>query len=120
MRSRFAITTLLVIGIIMCGTGAALSVSGVSGSGSSGDAQYPTTPTQTVNPTTDTGTSTPGDVPSALTPIEASDVQSTEQVSSGDTLPFTGFAAIPVLIGGLVLLGAGLVLRRGSKSGEQS
>ncbi len=31
-------------------------------------------------------------------------------------LPFTGFAAIPVLLGGLALLGGGLVLRRRTRS----
>jgi hypothetical protein len=36
--------------------------------------------------------------------------------TSGSSLPFTGFAAIPILFGGLVLLGGGLVLR--SRAGE--
>ena len=48
------------------------------------------------------------------------DTQPTRQVEAGATtsqLPFTGFAAIPVLIGGIALLSAGLVLRR--RSGEQ-
>ena len=31
---------------------------------------------------------------------------------SGDELPFTGFLALPVLLGGVALLSAGLVLRR--------
>ncbi len=45
------------------------------------------------------------------------DVQGTRQVSlsddSADKLPFTGFAAIFLLAGGLALLTVGLVLRRG-------
>jgi len=32
--------------------------------------------------------------------------------SGGDQLPFTGFAAIPILLGGMALLAGGLVLRR--------
>ena len=46
---------------------------------------------------------------------EDNDVQPARQVEAGannDELPFTGFAAIPVLIGGIALLSAGLVLRR--------
>jgi hypothetical protein len=43
------------------------------------------------------------------------DIQPTRQVAAagaGNQLPFTGFAAIPVLIGGVALLGGGLALRR--------
>ena|SRR5215218_2577884 len=36
--------------------------------------------------------------------------------TTGSSLPFTGFAAIPILFGGLVLLGGGLVLR--SRAGQ--
>jgi hypothetical protein len=45
----------------------------------------------------------------------ATDTQTTRQETAAATtsqLPFTGFAAIPVLLGGLALLGGGLVLRR--------
>lgn len=44
----------------------------------------------------------------------ASPAQPARQVAadSGDQLPFTGFAAIPVLLGGIALTGSGLVLRR--------
>src|SRR4051812_33056421 len=38
--------------------------------------------------------------------------------TKGSSLPFTGFAAIPILFGGLVLLGGGLVLR--SRAAPQS
>jgi len=53
---------------------------------------------------------------------EADEVQPTRQVtagvaqSAGDELPFTGFAAIPVLLIGLALLSAGLVLQRSSRA----
>ena len=44
------------------------------------------------------------------------DVQPARQVEAGANdqleLPFTGFAAIPILLGGIALLSAGLVLRR--------
>lgn len=47
-------------------------------------------------------------------------VQAPRQVvaaQTGQQLPFTGFAAIPVLLGGLALLGTGVVLRR--RTGSQ-
>jgi len=94
----------------MSGAGAGLAVSGVSGAGSAGTAQYPTetTDTSTVLPTTETNppTDTNGTVPT-----EAS---ATRQVASNDnsSLPFTGYAAIPVLLAGIGLLGFGLVMRR--------
>ena len=34
------------------------------------------------------------------------------EAAGGSDLPFTGFAAIPMLLGGIALLGAGLVVRR--------
>ena len=111
MRSRLAITSMLVVGVLMSGAGAGLAVSGISGSGSSGNAQYPTTKvdTQTVLPTTETN------APSDTTDTsETTPAQSTRQVSSNDnsSLPFTGYAAIPVLLIGLSLLSVGVVMRR--------
>ena len=48
--------------------------------------------------------------------LPAEETQPTRQqaaaAQSGDELPFTGFAAVPILIGGLALLTGGLVLRR--------
>jgi hypothetical protein len=109
MRSRLAITLVLVVGVLMSGAGAGLAVSGVSGAGSSGNAQYPTetTDVQTVLPTTETNT--PAGTTGSTNPA-----QETRQVSSNDSsqLPFTGYAAIPVLLIGLSLLGVGLVMRR--------
>ena len=47
-------------------------------------------------------------------------VQESRQVSAGadggDELPFTGFLAIPVLIGGVALLSGGLVLRHRTRA----
>jgi hypothetical protein len=48
-------------------------------------------------------------------PAEESQTQPERQVAAAaetNQLPFTGFAAIPVLIGGLALLTGGLILRR--------
>ena len=42
----------------------------------------------------------------------ARQVEAGAQASGEEQLPFTGFAAIPVLLGGVALLATGLVLRR--------
>ena len=105
MKSRFVITTVLVLGMLMSGAGAGLAVSGVSGDGSSGEAQY-RTDTSTVLPTTESNVPTQ----SSSSPPAA---QETRQLESNDNeLPFTGYAAIPVLLAGIALLGAGVVMRR--------
>jgi uncharacterized surface anchored protein len=110
MRSRLAITSVLVVGVLMSGAGAGLAISGSSGSGSAGSAQYETdtTDTQTVLPTTETNIPT------------QTKAQETRQVSSNDSnqLPFTGYAAIPVLLAGLGLLSIGVVMRRRTRSQE--
>ena len=112
MRSRLVITTMLVIGVLMSGAGAGLAVSGVSGAGSAGNAQYTTT-TQVVNPNTQSNNRTDPNSSSSGNPTQV-----TRQLESDNDLPFTGYLAIPVLLAGVGLLGAGLVMRR--RTGNQS
>ncbi len=86
MKSRLVILTMLVLGMLLSTTGAGLAVSGLSGENAS-IAQY----------------------------AASNNTQPARQVEAGannSQLPFTGFAAIPVLLGGIALLSAGLVLRR--------
>lgn len=104
MRSRLALVAIVAMGIIFSGTGATLAVSGLSSSDSAGSAQY--------RPAGDGGgeiVGGDGDLGDPGTVVRA-----TEQVAAqGDGgLPLTGFAAIPLLIGGVGLLGAGVVIRR--------
>jgi len=128
MKSRIAILSMLVVGMLLSTAGAGLAVSGLAGQDNASNAQY--------------GTSTPtgggdvlGDEDSGnnVLPEEnngggdtspeggGNDVQPARQVEAGantnSKLPFTGFAAVPVLLGGIALLSAGLVLRR--RTGEQ-
>ena len=121
MRSRLAIVSLLAIGTILMGAGTGLAVSGISGSGDAGEAQYPTT---TTTPTTTPTTTTPVDpagtgatgVAGATKKSPPSVDQNAQQLEAttdpGDSLPFTGLAAIPVIAIGVGLLGGGLALRR--------
>ena len=119
MKSRLVVLTMLVLGILLSTTGAGLAVSGLSGDNAS-IAQYTTTtPTggSGVLGDTDTGSGTqPSNGGGGSSPSGGgTNVQPTRQVEAGannNNLPFTGFAAIPVLLGGIALLSAGLVLRR--------
>ncbi|ADB53701.1 hypothetical protein [Conexibacter woesei] len=138
MRSRFAITAMLVLGLMLSTTGVGLAISGSSGSGSAGNAQYPTTPTTPVAPPTTPVTPPAGggeqggggggvlggaeeSQPPANEAAPAKEstpppaVQATRQLtteSGSDELPFTGFAVIPILVAGVALLLGGLFLRR--------
>ena len=59
-----------------------------------------------------------GEVTAEETDTVEDDAQVAQQVESGDSLPFTGFAAIPVVLAGVALIGGGLMLRRQSPSGD--
>jgi hypothetical protein len=125
MKSRMVILTMLVFGMLLSTAGAGLAVSGLSGHRNASVAEYGT-PTPTPPPTNDVlgeQDSGSGTQPSATSPNSGSGpgggsgVQPSRQVEAGATpttskLPFTGFAAVPILLGGIVLLSAGLVLRR--------
>lgn len=133
MRSRIAITAMLVLGMVLSTTGVGLAISGSAGSGSAGNAQYPTTPTTPtpppppesnegggISPGGNEGAPPPAQAPAGevksgqqeAAPAEA--VQVTRQLTTtGESqLPFTGFAVIPILVVGIGLLLSGLFLRR--------
>jgi hypothetical protein len=131
MRSRIAVTALLATGALMSSTGAAVGVTALSTTDDASQAQYgpvettttATTPPAAVAPQGDTlGGGDEGAGPSSgvLSATDESapgaEAQPARQLESsgGDTLPFTGYAAIPLLLAGLALLACGLVLRRGT------
>ena len=147
MGSRLTIVALLVSGLVLSGGGASLGVSALTSTDNASVAQYGTTttppPTATVPPpgatptapgraqtpptTTDEDQEVLGGAPrsgvggGSPTPSPAA-VQPARQVEQGTGesagLPFTGYAAIPVLLAGLALLGTGLVLRRRTLSAD--
>jgi hypothetical protein len=116
MKSRLAILAMLVLGMLFSTTGAGLAIQSLSTGNDASEAQYDTpdeSPGDVLGDETGTGggSSDPGS-----TNDETDTLQSTRQAEvgsdGGDELPFTGFLAIPVLIGGVALLSAGMVLRR--------
>jgi hypothetical protein len=103
MKSRLAILLMLVLGMTLSTAGAGLAVQGLTG-GNAAQEQYDD---EDRPPGNVLGDEESGD--------DGTDVQPTAQVESGaddGELPFTGFLALPVLIGGVALMSAGLVLRR--------
>ncbi len=126
MKSRMAITSMLVLGVFAGGTGTGLAVSGISDSGSAGTAQYPPGPNDGGNKPEilgseedsggggDVDSGGGGDVAGAQEGNGQDAVQATRQVSVQEegSLPFTGLAAIPLILLGIGLLASGLVLRR--------
>jgi hypothetical protein len=105
MKSRLAILIMLVAGMTFSATGAGLAVQGLTGNDASRTQYDHHTP--------------PGQV-LAEENQSSDDVQQPRQVetgaNTGDQLPFTGFLALPVLLGGVALLSAGFVLRRRTRS----
>ena len=120
MKSRLAILSMLVTGMLLSTAGAGLAIDGVTGSNNASVAAYDNGDNRG-DVLGEDDSNSPGGVAgedSGNTPSgtagEDTGVQPARQVEAGagsDTLPFTGFLAIPVLLGGVALLSAGLVLR---------
>ena len=118
MRSRLAIIAMLVFGMVLSTGGGALAVSGfTSQQGNAAQGQYGGT--QGEEDQGDQGvlgedeSGGPGPVDNGGGPTQPTrQVEAGAQSSGGEQLPFTGFAAIPILLGGVALLTTGLVLRR--------
>jgi hypothetical protein len=103
MKSRLALTAILVLGVMMSGTGATIAITGASDDGSAGVAQY--------GQSQEEG----GGNLAGAQQGGGEETQPAEQVAAqGDSgsLPFTGFLAIPLLVGGVALVGTGAALRR--------
>jgi hypothetical protein len=123
MKSRLAILGALVAGMLFTTTGVGVAVTSITSDTNAASQQYgggsapeqpavPSKPSGGVEGKTTTRPQAPhsqGGAPEAL--------QQTRQVEAGaatpkTSLPFTGFAAIPVLLLGLGLLTSGVIMRR--------
>lgn len=145
MKSRLALTVLLVAGFMLSTTGATLAISGSSGSGSAASSQYvsPGTGGGSQHPehevkgaNENSGKCTEGGgkgaggnsganangngcnesapvntlEPAPQVEVAPAAAEQTAVVSSGSSLPFTGFLAIPLLVIGLGLIVVGAVI----------
>src|SRR4051812_22279607 len=105
MKSRLAILSMLVGGLLMSMTGASLAISGASSHGDARVAQYgggvaPQEQTPTPSPGGGVAPEEQNNTPNGGTK-PANAAQPARQVEAGQStnqLPFTGFAAIPVLL----------------------
>jgi hypothetical protein len=128
MKSRLTILAMVAFGMLFSTAGAGLAVSGISSNTNASVAQYGTpTPTPTPVSTTVAAEEEGGVLPAeesnnapegGVAPAEEESTQPTRQVeaTTESQLPFTGFAAIPVMLGGIALLTGGLVLRRRTRA----
>jgi hypothetical protein len=118
MKSRLAVTAMLVLGMLFSTAGASLAVQGATGDETPSGVQYRQSDDsqQVLGEVGEVDSAPSADSAPAATP-PAPEAQPTAPQESSGELPFTGFLAIPILIGGVALLSTGLVLRR--RTGEQ-
>jgi hypothetical protein len=107
MRSRAAILTTLVLGLLLSTSGAGLAISGFADNNQAAVAQYGQGKgAGNVLPAHAEKKSRPG-----ASVLPGRQTETLVAAQQGSQLPFTGFAAIPVLLLGIGLVSAGLVLR---------
>ena len=130
MKSRLTILAMVAFGMLFSTAGAGLAVSGIPNNNAS-VAQYGGTPTPPpistlapkaqecggVLPAGEEATPAPTNAPAGgVSPAEATQPTRQVEATTESQLPFTGFAAIPVMLGGIALLTGGLVLRRRTRA----
>jgi hypothetical protein len=134
-RASVATALLLALGMLLTGGGASLAITGLASDTKAVSAQYaPVVPPPSqvsAQGTTDSAAPPPaqtpeeqqvagesdaspplGGEPTAQAPVTASAPVQVQAVSGGGTLPFTGVAAIPVVLLGAALIALGALLRR--------
>jgi hypothetical protein len=114
MKSRLAILMMLVLGMMLSTTGAGLAIQDLATNDAS-VAQYGDDDTDDAGDVLGSEEGDEGAGEEAAGERDSGGLQPARQVESGaDTgeLPFTGFLALPILLGGVALLTGGLVLRR--------
>jgi len=120
MKSRFAILLMLVAGMFVSATGAGLAVQGSSGNGNAAVSQYPDDkPPGGVLGDEDENDGGGGGGGGDVAGDEDTSTEPDRQVAAGvqgggGELPFTGLAAIPIILIGVAMTATGVVLRRRS------
>ena len=120
LRTRIAIVAMLVLGFAFSGSAVGLAISGSSPSQTAAQSQYGAPGSTEVLGATGGGggSNTKGTKPENTNNVAPAEAQAPRQqtVESGastpNQLPFTGYAAVPVLLLGIALLGGGFMLRR--------
>jgi hypothetical protein len=121
--SRLPVIACLSVGLLFTTAGSGLALSGFATPGAPARAQYPdSTPSRGSAPTPGAAPSRPhgqahNPTPSTLRQIGSTGGSPTRYVSlvhaeTDNELPFTGFAAIPVLVAGIALFAAGALSYR--------
>ena len=103
LKSRLVLTLAIVLGLMMSTTGAGLAISGSSDQGNAAEAQY-----EPGNDGKIGGDDVAGQEQVAADPVEQAAVVDD---GGGESLPFTGFFTIPLIVGGVALLTGGALLR---------
>jgi hypothetical protein len=126
MKSRFAILLMLIAGMLVSTTGAGLAVQGSSGNGNAAVSQYPDDrpPGGVLGEEDDNGVENDDETAAengggGVAGDQATSTQPDRQVAAGvegggGELPFTGLAAIPIILIGVAMTATGVVLRRRS------
>jgi hypothetical protein len=113
LRTRIAIVAMLVLGFAFSGSAVGLAISGSTSSQTAAQSQYGPPGGSGVLGENGSGGNGSGTT-SGTQPAQQQTVES-GAANNTSSLPFTGFAAIPVLIIGMALLGGGFVLRHRTK-----
>jgi hypothetical protein len=114
MKSRLAILLMLVLGMVFSTTGVGLAIQNLTSDASIRQYGEDTPPGEVLGEEDEGNLAGEEDEGN----LAGEDVQEPRQVETGAAgeLPFSGFLALPVLLGGVALLSAGLVLRRRTHS----
>ena len=120
MKSRIAVIAMLVFGMLFSTAGAGLAVGGFADEDQASVAQYGAPggdEDQDEGGVLGERDEEGGSVQGVSDDVAAAEqTEFTASAQTGGELPFTGFAAIPVLLIGLALLAAGTMLRRSSRT----
>lgn len=117
LRTRIAIVAMLVLGFAFSGSAVGLAISGSSPSQTAAQSQYGAPGSNEVLGATGGGggsNTSPENTNNVAPATAQAPTQQTVEAGSStpNQLPFTGYAAVPVLLLGIALLGGGFMLRR--------